>query len=100
MPGLSVVERDYVNLARRFVSYGPVVRKAGLSAHGITWPVEDLYDELVRTRPAEEWGGQRYPSLARASDAADVILHLAPETCGESAFRAFQAEEKKVGLPL
>jgi nitrate reductase alpha subunit len=100
MPGLAVVERDYVNLHRRFVSYGPVVRKAGLSAHGITWPVEDLYDELVRNGPAEEWGGQRYPSVARASDAANVILHLAPETNGESAYRAFQAEEKKVGLPL
>jgi nitrate reductase alpha subunit len=100
MPGLAVVERDYPNLARRFVSYGPVVRKAGLSAHGITWPVEDLYDELVRNGPAEEWGGARYPSLSRARDAADVILALAPETNGESAWRAFHAEEKKVGLPL
>ncbi len=100
MPGLAVVERDYVHLADRFVSYGPLVRSAGLSAHGISWPVEDLYDELVRTRPTEEWGGERYPSLASARDAAGVILHLAPETNGESAFRAYQAEEKKIGLPL
>nr|MCU0515974.1 hypothetical protein [Oscillatoria sp. Prado101] len=27
-------------------------------------------------------------------------VHLAPETNGEVAYRAFQAEEKKVGLPL
>jgi nitrate reductase alpha subunit len=100
MPGLTVVERDYAHLHERFVSYGPVVRVAGLSAHGISWPVDDLYDELVRTRPTEEWGGARYPSLAKAVDAANVILHLAPETNGESAYRAFQAEEKKVGLPL
>jgi nitrate reductase alpha subunit len=100
MPGLAVVERDYPHLADRFVSYGPLVRSAGLSAHGITWPVDDLYDELVRTRPTAEWGGGRYPSLASARDAADVILHLAPETNGESAYRAFLAEEKKVGLPL
>jgi nitrate reductase alpha subunit len=100
MPGLSVVERDYVNLHRRFVSLGPVVRKAGIGAHGITWPVEDLYDELLRDRPTVEWGGARYPSLAHAADAAHVILHLAPETNGESAYRAYQAEEKKVGLPL
>jgi nitrate reductase alpha subunit len=100
MPGLSVVERDYVNLHRRFISFGPVVRKAGIGAHGITWPVEDLYDELLRDRPTVEWGGARYPSLVRASDAANVILHLAPETNGESAYRAYQAEEKKVGLPL
>ncbi len=40
------------------------------------------------------------PSLEIASQAANVILHLAPETNGEIAFRAFEAEEKKVGLPL
>ena len=62
--------------------------------------MDDLYDELVRDRPTEEWGGKRYPSIANAKDAANVILHLAPETNGESAFRAFAAEEKKVGLPL
>jgi nitrate reductase alpha subunit len=100
MPGLSYVDRDYVNLHNRFVSFGPAVRANGIGAHGITWPVDDLYDELVRDRPTEEWSGARFPSLANAKDAADVILHLAPETNGESAFRAFAAEEKKVGLPL
>ena len=100
MPGLSYVDRDYVNLHRKFISFGPVVRTQGIGAHGITWPVDDLYDELVRDRATEEWGGVRYPSIANAKDAANVILHLAPETNGESAFRAFAAEEKKVGLPL
>jgi nitrate reductase alpha subunit len=100
MPGLAYVDRDYVNLHNRFISFGPVVRAQGIGAHGITWPVDDLYDELVRDRPTVEWGGKRYPSIAIAKDAANVILHLAPETNGESAFRAFQAEEKKVGLPL
>ena len=100
MPGLAYVDRDYVNLHNRFISFGPVVRAQGIGAHGITWPVDDLYDELVRDRPTVEWGGKRYPSIAIAKDAANVILHLAPETNGESAFRAFAAEEKKVGLPL
>jgi nitrate reductase alpha subunit len=100
MPGLAVVERDYVHLHDRFVSAGPVIRKAGLSAHGISWAVDDLYDELVRTRPTVEWGGERYPSLAKASDAAQVILHLAPETNGESAWRAYEAEERKTGVRL
>jgi nitrate reductase alpha subunit len=100
MPGLSYVERDYVRLHDRFVSFGPVVRAQGIGAHGISWPVDDLYDELVRDRPVQEWGGKRYPSIAEAKDAANVILHLAPETNGESAFRAYAAEEKKVGLPL
>jgi nitrate reductase alpha subunit len=63
MPGLSYVERDYVNLHRRFVSFGPSVRTNGIGAHGISWAVDDLYDELVRDRPTIEWGGQRYPSI-------------------------------------
>jgi nitrate reductase alpha subunit len=59
-----------------------------------------MYDELAATRPTVEWGGQRYPSIAGAVDAANLILRLAPETNGEAAFRAFQAEEKKVGVKL
>jgi nitrate reductase alpha subunit len=100
MPGLAVVERDYANLARRFVSFGPAARQAGIGVHGLTWPIEDMYDELLAERPTVEWGGRRYPSIAEPVDAANVILHLAPETNGEAAFRAFHAEEKKVGVPL
>jgi nitrate reductase alpha subunit len=100
MPGLSLVERDYANLYERFVSFGPVARKQGIGAHGISWPIEDMVEELLRDRNVESWGGARYPSLADAKDAANVILHLAPETNGEAAWRAWGAEEKKVGLPL
>ena len=100
MPGLVVVERDYVNLHKRMLSFGPGARQGGLNMHGLSWSIEDAYDELLETRPTEELGGRRYPSLAKASDAANVIMHLAPETNGEMAYRAFQAEEKKVGLPL
>ncbi|MBE0598445.1 MAG: nitrate reductase subunit alpha [Desulfuromonadales bacterium] len=100
MPGLMVVERDYANLFNRFVSFGPGARANGLGVHGLSWPIEDMYDELLASRPTVEWGGGRYPSLAKAADAANIILHLAPETNGEAAYRAFQAEEKKVGLPL
>ncbi len=46
-----------------------------------------------------EWNGQKYPSLKRAEDAADMILHFAPETNGELAYRAYQFVEKSVGLP-
>jgi nitrate reductase alpha subunit len=100
MPALTVVERDYVNLASRFVSFGPAARQNGIGVHGVTWSIDDQYDELLRGRPTVEWGGRRYPSLAEPVDAANVILHLAPETNGEAAYRAFQAEEKKVGVPL
>jgi nitrate reductase alpha subunit len=99
MPGLVVVERDYKNLYNRFISFGPGAR-GGIGAHGLSWSIEDYYDEMTANGKVVEWGGQRYPALVEAKDAAEVILQLAPETNGEMAFRAFAAEEKKVGLPL
>jgi nitrate reductase alpha subunit len=99
MPKLAVVERDYVNLFDRWVSFGPEVRK-GMEEKGITWPVEDFYEELLRTQPTHEWKGQKYPFLSNVVDAANVLLHLAPETNGEIAYRGFKVAEEKVGLPL
>ncbi|MGZ6142569.1 MAG: molybdopterin dinucleotide binding domain-containing protein, partial [Myxococcales bacterium] len=87
MPGLAIVTRDYAHLYERFVQLGPGART--LSAHGISWDVGDFYDQLPR-------GGR----IETAREAAEAILRLAPETNGESAFRAYQAEEKKIGVPL
>ena len=100
MPGLAVVERDYVNLYNRFTSFGPGARANGIGAHGLSWPIEEFYDELLETNPTVKWNDQEYPSLNTAVEAANIILHLAPETNGEAAYKAFQVEEKKVGLPL
>ncbi|MFA7536525.1 MAG: nitrate reductase subunit alpha [Desulfuromonadales bacterium] len=100
MPGLTVVERDYANLYNRFISFGPAAREKGIGAHGLSWPIEDMYDELRAKGPVQDWNGQKYPSLLEAKQAADLILHLAPETNGEAAFRAFAAEEKKTGVKL
>jgi nitrate reductase alpha subunit len=100
MPGLALVERDYARLHERFTSFGPAARANGIGAHGITWPVDDVWDELAAKGPSRSWGGKTYPSVATAVEAANLILRLAPETNGEMAARAFHAEEKKVGLPL
>ncbi len=110
MPKLALVERDYANLYNKFVSLGPNIREQGLSAHGITIPVERFYDELLeapvggppdmRHFRCVEWGGRKYPSLEDALDAANAILHLAPETNGDVSWEAFHAEEQKTGLVL
>lgn len=100
MPNFAVVERDYPHLLNHFIALGPNIRANGIGVHGVSWPVDDLYDELIENRRSVQWNGTRYPSLEDAKDAANAILYLAPETNGESAYRAFQAEEKKVGLPL
>jgi nitrate reductase alpha subunit len=100
MPNFVVVERDYVHLAKRFVSLGPKVEKEGFAVHGIHMEVGDLYRELLKSKPTVTWNGQTYPSLAAARDAANIILYLAPETNGEVAYRAFKAEEERIGLKL
>ncbi len=100
MPRFIVVERDYVNLYNRFISFGPLAKEEGIGAHGLKWRIDDLYDELTKIAPTERWNGVPFPSLREAVDAANVILALAPETNGESCYRAFKAEEEKVGLPL
>ncbi len=110
MPHLRVVERDYVNLYNRFISFGHQVREDGVNGNGVHVPVLQQYDELMenpvggspdpRHMRCVEWDGQKYPSLEDALDAANVILALAPETNGEVSYAAFKHEEERVGLPL
>lgn len=100
MPAMKVVERDYVNLHKRFISFGPTARNKGIGAHGVHWQIEDMYDEMLETHPTVQWAETKYPSLEDVKHAANVMLRLAPETNGESAYRAYQSHEEKVGLPL
>ncbi|WP_242392817.1 nitrate reductase subunit alpha [Anaeromyxobacter oryzisoli] len=100
MPHLSVVERDYPNLHRRFCAFGPRVREVGVEDRGVHMPVADLYDAYAREAPATEWNGVRMPSLVQPTEVANVILRFAPETNGELAWRGFKAQERRVGLPL
>lgn len=99
MPHLSVVERDYANIYERFVSLGTKMRE-GMQEKGVSWQVADLYDELLERAPVRQWQGETVPSLENVADAANIILHFAPETNGEVACRAFQSLELRVGLPL
>ncbi len=98
MPHISVVRRDYANLIHRFCSYGPGAQE--VEDRGVHIPVDDLYREYTKNAPTYEWGGQKYPSLIDPVDAANVVLHFAPETNGEVAFRGFKEKERDVGLPL
>ncbi|HXG35214.1 MAG TPA: nitrate reductase subunit alpha [Bryobacteraceae bacterium] len=100
MPALRVVTRDYKNLYNQFVSLGPLVRDAGLGAHGTHYRAEDFYDDLLRTGPAVSWDGKQYPSLFEDEQVCDAILRFATVTNGELAWRSYRNMEEKVGLPL
>ncbi len=100
MPRLSVVERDYVNLYHKFCSLGPRLKEEGVEDRGIHIPVADLYDQFATSVPEYRWNGSAYPSLVEPVDAANMILHFAPETNGEVAYRGFLARERETGLKL
>ncbi|MCL6508195.1 MAG: molybdopterin-dependent oxidoreductase, partial [Bryobacteraceae bacterium] len=100
MPALRVVTRDYKNLYHQFISLGPLVRDAGLGAHGTHYRAEDFYDDLLRTGPAVSWDGKQYPSLFEDEEVCDAILRFATVTNGELAWRSYRNMEEKVGLPL
>ena len=100
MHKLAIVERDYTKIYDKFISFGPLAKKQGVSAHGINIPIEDIYQEDLKTKPTVEWGGETYLSLADDQDVCDTILRYAPETNGELAYRAYEDEQKHVGLTL
>ena len=49
---------------------------------------------LQRSSPSYEWDGTKYPSLVDPLHAANMVLHFAPETNGEVAYRGFKARER------
>ena len=100
MPGLKVVQRDYKNLYNQYISYGPLVRKNGLSAHGTGYQIDDMYEEALGRLPTTEFNGQKHLSLKEDADVCNIILEFASVTNGELAYRSYKNMEEKVGLPL
>jgi nitrate reductase alpha subunit len=102
MPQVTVVERDYPNLYKRFTSLGPLMSKLGNGGKGINWKTEHEVEFLKRLNgEVEEEGATK--GLARIDsdiDAAEVILTLAPETNGEVAVKAWDSLSKTTGRGL
>ncbi len=100
MPNFSIVKRDYSKLYERYTSLGPNMRDKNIGAHGVSFSVKEEYNEMVETRPTVVVDGETLPSIMEAHMAADAILHLAPETNGEVAYKAYLDIEEKTGLEL
>jgi len=100
MPGIKVVKRDFKNVYKRYISYGPNVPKNGLGAHGTHYDVKDEYERLKIECPTETWDGETYPSLKEAKDVCNTVLELASVTNGELAYRSYKNMEEKTGLVL
>ncbi len=116
MPGFKIVERDFRDVYKQFISFGPKARDNGLGAHGTHYAIDDFYDAMLTTHPTVCWkhtgtgqtcvtsngteGCRRYPSLLEDEHAVETVLHLATVTNGELAYRSYKEMEAKVGLPL
>ncbi len=91
MPTVTVVERDYPNLYKRFTSLGPLMAKLGNGGKGMSWNTEHEVEFLKKLNGVVTEEGATH-GLARIDsdiDACEVILSLAPETNGEVAVKAW-----------
>jgi nitrate reductase alpha subunit len=99
MPQVTVVERDYPNLYRRFTALGPLMTKLGNGGKGISWNTEHEVEQLKKLNGVVTAEGPT-KGLARIDsdiDAAEVVLMLAPETNGEVAVKAWQNLSQTTG---
>jgi nitrate reductase alpha subunit len=98
-PQMTVVERDYPNVYKRFTALGPLMSKIGNGGKGIAWNTQDEVAQLAELNGAvsEEGATCGMPRIDTDIDAAEVILSLAPETNGHVAVKAWEALSKQTG---
>ncbi|MBS0193461.1 MAG: nitrate reductase subunit alpha [Proteobacteria bacterium] len=92
-PAMAVVERDYPNLYKKYTSLGPLLDKLGNGGKGMQWDTKDEVDFLGKLNHSvlDEGVSKGRPNIVSAIDACEVILHLAPETNGHVAVKAWES---------
>src|SRR5262249_12493880 len=89
MPSVTVVERDYPNVYKRFTALGPLMAKLGNGGKGMAWNTEHEVDLLKRLNGEVTEDGPT-KGLARIEtdiDATEVILTLSPETNSQASVK-------------
>lgn len=99
MPNITVVDRDFANVYKRFTALGPLAEKLGNGGKGIGWETKAEIELLgnLNYRVREPGVSQGQPCINTDIDASEVILALAPETNGEVAVKAWAALSEKTG---
>ena len=103
VPGKSMhhmvtIERDYTKLYEKFISLGKNARSK-LGAHGISYPCEDFYDQLLQnTDKINIIGQESFPSIKEDIEAINAVLLLSSVTNGILSGRAFTDVAKKTGI--
>ena len=98
-PQITVVERDYPNVYKRFTALGPLMNKVGNGGKGIAWNTQTEVKQLgeLNGHVRDEGATKGMPKIESDIDAAEVILQLAPETNGHVAVKAWEALSKATG---
>lgn len=98
-PQITLVERDYPNLYRRFTALGPLLGKTGNGGKGIAWNTQAEVGQIGALNGLVQEAGetQGMPRIVSDIDAAELILMLAPETNGQVACKAWAALGQQTG---
>ena len=98
-PSISIVERDYPNVYKRFTALGPLMNKLGNGGKGINWNTQIEVKQLGELNGVvrDEGVTKGMPKIETDIDATEVILQLAPETNGHVAVKAWEALGKATG---
>ncbi|MBS0384843.1 MAG: nitrate reductase subunit alpha [Proteobacteria bacterium] len=97
-PQITVIERDYPNLYRRFTSLGPLMSNVGNGGKGLAWNTQHEVDLLKQLNGEVADGPTKgLPKIETEIDACETILMLAPETNGEVAVKSWESLAKQTG---
>ncbi|MDE2359251.1 MAG: nitrate reductase subunit alpha, partial [Betaproteobacteria bacterium] len=98
-PQITVVERDYPNVYKRYTALGPLMARVGNGGKGIAWNTEDEVRSLAELNGTviDEGTTQGLPRIDTDIDACEVVMMLAPETNGHVAVKAWNALSKITG---
>ena len=98
-PQVTVVERDYPNVYKRFTALGPLMAKIGNGGKGIAWDTQTEVRQLgeLNGLVTDEGATRGMPRIETDIDACEVVMMLAPETNGHVAVKAWEALTGKTG---
>lgn len=99
MPNVAVVERDYPNTYARFTALGPLMDKLGNNGKGMAWKTGREVEFLRHLNGEVEVAGVegKLAKMESDIDACEVLMHLAPETNGHVAVKAWESLGKFTG---
>jgi nitrate reductase alpha subunit len=101
MPKLAVIERNYVTLAERYRTVGPLISTLGTTTKGVTVSGEEPVAFLAeRNGVATTGAGAGRPLIDTDVKLADAIMALSGTTSGPQAVKGFAFLEKRTGQKL